>query len=46
MSTCPRLPFRPAAEDPAGVALQEKRYGVWQPLTWADYAAVLWSAPG
>jgi long-chain acyl-CoA synthetase len=38
MSTFPRLLFRLAAEHPAGVALQEKRYGVWQPLTWADYA--------
>lgn len=38
MSTFPRLLFRLAAEEPATVALQEKRYGVWQPLTWADYA--------
>jgi long-chain acyl-CoA synthetase len=38
MSTFPRLLFQLAADRPAGVALQEKRYGVWQPLTWADYA--------
>jgi long-chain acyl-CoA synthetase len=38
MSTLPRLLFQLAAQRPEGVALQEKRYGVWQPLTWADYA--------
>lgn len=38
MSTLPRLLFRLASERPAAVALQEKRYGVWQSLTWAEYA--------
>jgi long-chain acyl-CoA synthetase len=38
MTTFPRLLFRLAAERPAEVALQEKRYGVWQSLTWAEYA--------
>src|SRR5215218_3078729 len=37
MNTFPRLLFHLAAEHPAATALQEKRYGVWQPLTWAQY---------
>ncbi|HYO85498.1 MAG TPA: AMP-binding protein [Dermatophilaceae bacterium] len=39
--TNPTFPFllrRHAQQHPDGVALQEKRYGVWQPLTWAAYA--------
>jgi long-chain acyl-CoA synthetase len=28
-----------AAGRPTAVALQEKRYGIWQPITWAGYAA-------
>lgn len=38
MSTFPELLFARAAEHPQAVAVQEKRYGVWQPLTWAQYA--------
>jgi len=37
--TFPRLLGRLAAERPGDTALQEKRYGIWQPLTWAQYAA-------
>jgi long-chain acyl-CoA synthetase len=40
-ATFPRLLAGLAAERPEDVALQEKRYGIWQPLTWADYAAVV-----
>jgi long-chain acyl-CoA synthetase len=28
-----------AAAQPTAVALQEKRYGIWHPITWAGYAA-------
>lgn len=35
--TFPRLLDRLAAERPDAVALQEKRYGVWQPITFAEY---------
>lgn len=38
-ATFPRLLARLAGERPSAVALQEKRYGIWQPLTWTDYAA-------
>ncbi len=38
MSTFPGLLFARAAEHPRATAMQEKRYGVWQPLTWAQYA--------
>lgn len=38
MSTFPELLFARAAEHPQAIAMQEKRYGVWQPLTWAQYA--------
>jgi long-chain acyl-CoA synthetase len=38
MSTFPELLFARAAERPQAIAMQEKRYGVWQPLTWAQYA--------
>ncbi|HEX5771841.1 MAG TPA: AMP-binding protein, partial [Nocardioidaceae bacterium] len=27
-----------AAQTPSGVALQEKLYGIWQPITWQEYA--------
>jgi long-chain acyl-CoA synthetase len=36
-ATFPRLLARQAAEHPDRVALQEKRYGIWQPMTWAQY---------
>ena len=35
--TFPRLLARRARQTPDGIALQEKRYGIWQPLTWRDY---------
>ena len=38
MSTFPGLLLARAAEHPQATAVQEKRYGVWQPLTWAQYA--------
>jgi long-chain acyl-CoA synthetase len=38
MSTFPGLLFARAAEHPRANAMQEKRFGVWQPLTWAQYA--------
>jgi long-chain acyl-CoA synthetase len=38
-ATFPRLLAGHARARPAAVALQEKRYGIWQPLTWADYDA-------
>ena len=37
--TFPRLLARQVAERPGAVALQEKRYGVWQPVSWQEYAA-------
>ncbi|MGC5020237.1 AMP-binding protein [Micromonospora sp. DT47] len=36
--TFPRLLMAHAARQPHAIALQEKRYGIWQPLTWAQYA--------
>ena len=36
-TTFPRLLWSLAAQRPAATALQEKRYGVWQQLTWAQY---------
>ncbi len=33
----PRLLREAAREQPDTVALREKRYGVWQDITWADY---------
>jgi long-chain acyl-CoA synthetase len=36
--TLPRLLAQHAAHQPRAVALQEKRYGIWQPVTWAQYA--------
>lgn len=34
--TLPRLLAQRARRHPGRVALQEKRYGIWQPLTWRD----------
>ncbi len=36
--TFPRLLAERAAERPRDVALQEKLYGIWQPITWQEYA--------
>jgi long-chain acyl-CoA synthetase len=36
-TTFPKLLLDLAATRPDDVALQEKRYGVWQPITWAEY---------
>jgi len=36
--TLPRLLAQHAATQPRAVALQEKRYGIWQPVTWTQYA--------
>ena len=36
--TFPLLLAERAQEQPDGVALQEKLYGVWQPITWREYA--------
>lgn len=36
--TFPRLLRALAAERPDNVALQEKLYGIWQPITWREYA--------
>jgi long-chain acyl-CoA synthetase len=38
-ATFPGLLAGLAAARPRAIALQEKRYGIWQPLTWAEYAA-------
>jgi len=38
MSTFPRLLAEQARQRPDGVALQEKLYGIWQPITWREYA--------
>jgi long-chain acyl-CoA synthetase len=38
-ATFPGLLAKLAAERPDATALQEKRYGVWQPLTWQQYQA-------
>jgi len=37
-ATFPALLARLAAQRPSAVGLQEKRYGIWQSLTWAEYA--------
>ncbi|HEX2417567.1 MAG TPA: AMP-binding protein, partial [Micromonosporaceae bacterium] len=37
MSTFPRRLRELARHRPDGVALQEKRYGIWQPITWSEY---------
>ena len=39
MSTFPQLLARLASERPDGVAMQEKRYGIWAPMTWSSYDA-------
>ncbi|WP_222851490.1 AMP-binding protein [Phytoactinopolyspora mesophila] len=36
--TFPRLLRRLASDRPDEVALQEKLYGIWQPITWSGYA--------
>ncbi len=36
--TFPRLLMELAAQRPDDVAMQEKQYGIWQPITWAGYA--------
>jgi len=36
-TTFPQLLRRLAAEQPRRHALREKRYGIWQPITWAQY---------
>jgi len=36
--TFPKLLAERAAERPDGVALQEKLYGIWQPISWQQYA--------
>ena len=35
--TFPKLLLGLATRRPDDVALQEKRYGIWQPITWAEY---------
>jgi long-chain acyl-CoA synthetase len=35
--TFPDLLDARAEESPSGVAMQEKLYGIWQPVTWAEY---------
>ena len=37
-ATFPRLLAQRATERPKDVALQEKLYGIWQPITWQEYA--------
>ena len=37
-STFPRLLLERAEQRPDDVAMQEKLYGIWQPITWAEYA--------
>jgi long-chain acyl-CoA synthetase len=37
MSTFPQRLRELAQRHPDGVALQEKRYGIWQPIAWAGY---------
>ena len=37
-STFPRLLAGLAVSRPSDTAMQEKRYGIWMPLTWAQYA--------
>jgi long-chain acyl-CoA synthetase len=39
VGTLPKLLLRNAAAGPGRVALREKRLGIWQRITWADYAA-------
>jgi long-chain acyl-CoA synthetase len=37
--TLPRRLAELAAARPRAIAMQEKRYGIWHPITWADHAA-------
>jgi len=37
-ATFPQLLARRASEHPNAPALREKRYGIWRPVTWAEYA--------
>jgi long-chain acyl-CoA synthetase len=37
-ATFPRLLRKLAEERPDAIALQEKLYGIWQPITWREYA--------
>jgi long-chain acyl-CoA synthetase len=39
MSTFPQLLAKLASERPDEVAMQEKRYGIWAPITWSSYDA-------
>jgi len=39
VSTFPQLLAKLATERPDEVALQEKRYGIWTPMTWSSYDA-------
>jgi long-chain acyl-CoA synthetase len=36
-ATFPRLLCQLAAEHPSRHAMREKRYGIWQPITWAEH---------
>ncbi|MGE5635872.1 MAG: AMP-binding protein [Nocardioidaceae bacterium] len=38
-TTFPKLLAGLAEQRPDDVALQEKRYGIWQPITWSEYHA-------
>ena len=40
-TTFPGLLLRHAAERPLAAAMREKEYGIWQPLTWLDLAAMV-----
>ena len=37
--TLPGLLSRRAEDDPGGIALREKEFGIWQETTWAEYLA-------
>ena len=36
--TLPKLLLERASQTPAGIALREKEFGIWQELTWGEYA--------
>ena len=40
-TTFPRLLLEHAAQRPAATALREKEYGIWQPLSWSQLAALV-----
>ena len=40
-TTFPGLLLKHAAERPLAAAMREKEYGIWQPLTWLDLAAMV-----